>query len=79
MQIAAFPMWPHFVTVGYKFDASSVKYVDNSALTFHRITEAFKHAYAQRTLLGDNDVGSDAFKTFVQDVSMYMHFEYEHR
>ena len=45
--------------------------VDNATLTWHRITEAFKHAYAQRTHLGDNDIGSDAFKNYVKDVGIF--------
>ena len=55
---------------GYKFGPEAMKSVDNSALTWHRITEAFKHAYAQRTHLGDYDVGSDAFKNYVTEVCL---------
>ncbi|CAH1233928.1 GGT1 [Branchiostoma lanceolatum] len=38
---------------GYGLDASSVDGDDNQVLTYHRIVEAFKFAYAKRTELGD--------------------------
>lgn len=38
---------------GYKFTKESINGVDNTVLTYHRITEAFKYAYAKRTELGD--------------------------
>ena len=59
-----------FALQGYKFGPQDMSSVEKAALTWHRITEAFKHAYAQRTLLGDVDVGSEAFKNYVQEVSM---------
>ncbi|XP_041979054.1 glutathione hydrolase 1 proenzyme-like isoform X2 [Aricia agestis] len=39
----------------YNFTADSIKGLDNEVLTYHRIIEAFKYAYAVRTKLGDTD------------------------
>ncbi|KAI8488055.1 Gamma-glutamyltranspeptidase 1 [Branchiostoma belcheri] len=38
---------------GYRFSPASVDGVDNQILTYHRIIEAFKFAYAKRSELGD--------------------------
>lgn len=37
----------------YKFNRTSIADVNNTILTYHRIIEAFKFAYAQRPYLGD--------------------------
>lgn len=40
---------------GYNFTKDSIDGIDNTVLTYHRIIESFKYAYAKRTELGDTD------------------------
>ena len=41
--------------LGYNFNRSSVYYLKDAVLTYHRILESFKYAFARRSELGDND------------------------
>lgn len=40
---------------GYGFSSKSVADVPSTVTTYHRIIEAFKHAFGFRTKLGDSD------------------------
>ena len=40
---------------GYNFTSESIKDINSTILTYHRIIEAFKFAYARRAELGDGD------------------------
>jgi gamma-glutamyltranspeptidase/glutathione hydrolase/leukotriene-C4 hydrolase len=40
---------------GYNLTSESIKDINSTILTYHRIIEAFKFAYARRTELGDGD------------------------
>lgn len=40
---------------GYGFKREDLNGINNTVLTYHRIIEAFKYAYAKRTELGDTE------------------------
>jgi gamma-glutamyltranspeptidase/glutathione hydrolase/leukotriene-C4 hydrolase len=40
---------------GYDLSPKDVCHIDKTILTYHRIVEAFKYAYAKRSILGDED------------------------
>lgn len=43
------------ILAGYNFTSESIHGINNTVLTYHRMIEAFKYAYAKRTKLGDAD------------------------
>ncbi|XP_050298141.1 scoloptoxin SSD14-like isoform X2 [Anthonomus grandis grandis] len=40
---------------GYEFNRTSIEDINSTVLTYHRMIEAFKYAYAKRTELGDTN------------------------
>ncbi len=41
--------------VGYNFTPDNLDNLESAILTYHRIIESFKFAYAKRSCLGDED------------------------
>ncbi|WAQ97613.1 GGT7-like protein [Mya arenaria] len=65
-EIMAFP--PRDELLKFRFSNDSVSTVPKAKRTWHRMVESFKHAYALRTQLGDNQVGTPAFRDYVDEV-----------
>ena len=59
----------YLLVLGFQFGPSSVQTVDSAALTWHRMTEAYKHAFAERTKLGDPATGTSSFKHYIKQVT----------
>lgn len=53
---------------GFNFDETSISTTDQAVITWHRITEAFKHGSSVKYALGDNDVGSHDHKRDMEEV-----------
>ncbi|XP_048747538.2 glutathione hydrolase 1 proenzyme-like [Ostrea edulis] len=53
---------------GYGFSPDSVSTTDKSIVTWHRIVEAMKFAYAKRSSLGDPDKESQSFKDTIESL-----------
>jgi hypothetical protein len=63
-------LFKHFPT-GYGFSPDSVSTTDKSTVTWHRIVEAMKFAYAKRSSLGDPDKESQSFKDNIDSVRVF--------
>ena len=59
----------YFSPAEYGFNAGSVSTPEKSTLTWHRIVEAMKFAYAKRSSLGDPDKENQSFKDGIESVS----------
>lgn len=54
----------------YGLNPDSVSTTEKSTLTWHRIVEAMKFAYAKRSSLGDPDKESQSFKDGIDEVGL---------
>uniref|UniRef100_A0A8C1YDG4 Gamma-glutamyltransferase 1b n=1 Tax=Cyprinus carpio TaxID=7962 RepID=A0A8C1YDG4_CYPCA len=57
---------------GYNFSSESVSTTENKVLTYHRIVEAFRFAYAKRSVLGDPEflnISSDYADMILQKIT----------
>lgn len=55
----------------YGLNPDSVSTTEKSTLTWHRIVEAMKFAYAKRSSLGDPDKESQSFKDGIDEVGSF--------
>ncbi|KAL3872307.1 hypothetical protein ACJMK2_040240 [Sinanodonta woodiana] len=53
---------------GYNYTDTSIKTDQDATVFWHRVVEAFKHAYSQRTHLGDDDVENENFKSHIKEL-----------
>lgn len=57
-------------SIEYRFTPDSVSTTEKSTLTWHRIVEAMKFAYAKRSSLRDPDMESQSFKNHIHEVEL---------
>lgn len=60
----------NFYPAEYGFNPDSVSTPKESTLTWHRIVEAMKFAFAKRSGLGDPDMESQTFKDEIDEVEL---------
>ena len=53
------------LVTGYNFTPDDIKDAPSKVLTFHRITEAFKFAFAKRSELGDGKFVPDVYSVCI--------------
>lgn len=61
-------MLPIYIILGFNFDAESIETEEGAVDVLHRITEAFKHGFSVRSVLGDSDSEDDIFKDRIAEV-----------
>lgn len=66
----------NFYPAEYGFNPDSVSTPKESTLTWHRIVEAVKFAFAKRSDLGDPDMDSQTFKDEIDEVKFVFPFFY---
>lgn len=59
---------------GYNMTEDSIQNLSNTTLTFHRLVEAFKFAYAKRTELGDPDFVDVTDVSFLSSIILQFHY-----
>lgn len=64
----------NFYPAEYGFNPDSVSTPKKSTLTWHRIVEAMKFAFAKRSGLGDPDMESQTFKDEIDEVKFVFPF-----
>jgi hypothetical protein len=54
-----------YIKKGFDLNNQTLSDSKDSTLFYHRLTETFKHAFAHRSLLGDNKNNSNIKKVFL--------------